>query len=110
VWASAFRSSTEGRPGLDERLVDLERRIRLDVVSRVLEARNAEAALPVSERAIASANENLRVTRDRYREGLDRSSDLLDAEVELERAELERTETLVALRLALAGLDRAVGR
>jgi len=95
---------------LDERLVDLERRIRLDVVSRVLEARNAEAALPVSERAIASANENLRVTRDRYREGLDRSSDLLDAEVELERAELERTETLVALRLALAGLDRAVGR
>lgn len=95
---------------LDERLVDLERRIRLDVVSRVLEARNAEAALPVSERAIASANENLRVTRDRYREGLDRSSDLLDAEVELERAELEHTETLVALRLALAGLDRAVGR
>ena len=95
---------------LDERLADLERRIRLDVVSRILEARNAQAALPVSERAIASATENLRVTRDRYREGLDPSSDLLDAEVELERAELERTETLVELRLALAGLDRAVGR
>ena len=38
------------------------------------------------------------------------SSELLDAEIAHERAALARTEALAALRLAAAGLDRAVGR
>ena len=47
---------------------------------------------------------------DRYREGVIPSSELLDAELAHERAALARTEALAALRLAAAGLDRAVGR
>jgi outer membrane protein TolC len=50
------------------------------------------------------------VATDRYREGVIPSSDLLDAEVAEERAALARAEALAALRLAAAGLDRAVGR
>ena len=56
-----------------------------------------------------SARENLRVTRERYREGVVPSSELLDAEIALQRAGLNRAETLAHLQLALAGLRRAVG-
>jgi hypothetical protein len=38
------------------------------------------------------------------------SSELLDAEVGLLRAGLDRAEALARLRLAVADLDRAVGR
>ena len=47
---------------------------------------------------------------DRYREGVLPSSELLDAELAHEKAALARTESQAALRLALAALDRAVGR
>ena len=50
------------------------------------------------------------MAQDRYREGVIPSSELLDAETALERAELARTEAMASLRLAAAGLDRAVGR
>ena len=43
-------------------------------------------------------------------EGVIPSSELLDAELAYERAALSRTEALAVLRLAAAGLDRAVGR
>jgi outer membrane protein TolC len=95
--------------GLQQRLEDLDRRIRLDVTSRVLEVRNAVAAVPVTERGVDAARENLRVARERYREGVIPSSELLDAEIALQRAGLDRAETLAHLRLALAGLRRAVG-
>ena len=77
---------------------------------RALELRTAEARLGVAERSVESAAENRRVAGDRYREGVIPSSELLDAEVALERAALARTEALAALRLTAAGLDRAVGR
>jgi hypothetical protein len=38
------------------------------------------------------------------------SSELLDAEVALLRAGLDRTEALASTRLSAAALDRAVGR
>jgi len=107
---AAVARSLARTEGLRQRLADLDRRIRLEVTSRTLDVRNAEASLPVADRGVESARENLRVTRDRYREGVAPSSDLLDAELALQRAQLDRTETLASLRIALAGLDRAVGR
>ena len=59
---------------------------------------------------MVSAAENRRVATDRYHAGVIPSSERLDAEVAHERAALARTEALTALRLAAAGLERAVGR
>jgi outer membrane protein len=89
---------------------ELDRAIRLDVTQRALELRTAEARLTVSERSVVSAAENRRVAGDRYREGVIPSSELLDAELGHERAALARTEALAGLRLAAAGLERALGR
>jgi outer membrane protein TolC len=93
-----------------EQLRELDRAIRLDVTESTLELRTAGARLAVAERSVLSAAESRRVAGDRYREGVIPSSELLDAEVAHERAALARTEATVALRLAAARLDRAVGR
>lgn len=93
-----------------QQALDLERRVRLEVAQRVLDVETAAAARGVAQQGLASARENVRVARDRFREGLIPSSELLDAETNLLRAGLSLTEAENGLRLALDGLDRAVGR
>lgn len=93
-----------------QQALDLERRVRLEVAQRVLDVETAAAARGVAEQGLASARENVRVARDRYREGVIPSSELLDAETGLLRAGLSLTEAENSLRLSLDGLDRAVGR
>jgi outer membrane protein TolC len=89
---------------------DLSRRIRLEVTSRLLDLDMSWAAIEVAERSLEAARENVRVSRDRFGEGLIPSSELLDAETALLRAGLDRTAAFAGLHLAAADLDRAVGR
>jgi outer membrane protein TolC len=115
VFDGGRRSASEARArahatALREQLRELERALRLEVTERTLELRTAQARLAVAERSVLSATENRRVAADRYRAGVIPSSELLDAEVAHERATLARTEAFAVLRLAAAGLDRAVGR
>jgi outer membrane protein TolC len=91
-------------------LRDLEERVRLEVTSRRLDLATAAAALVVAERSVLSARESVKVESDRYREGVGLSSELLDAETRLLRAGLDLTEATTDVRVARAGLDRAVGR
>ena len=95
---------------LRQRLDDVERRIRLEVTGAHLQLRAAHAATRVAEGAVAAGQESRRVSADRYREGVLPSSELLDAEIALLDAGLERTRALADARLADAQLDRAVGR
>jgi outer membrane protein len=95
---------------LRHQLEDLVRRIRLDVESRVLDLGVSRATVEVAERNLEAAGENVRVSHDRYREGLIPSSELLDAEAAQLRAGLDRTSAATALQVALANLSRAVGR
>jgi outer membrane protein len=90
-------------------LQDLDRRIRLEVTARHLDLGTAAAGVQVAERNIEAATENVRVSEDRYKEGVIPSSELLDAETALLHAGLDRVEALVQVRLALARLQRAVG-
>ena len=90
-------------------LEDLDRRIRLQVTQRHLELRTADAAADLADRNLEAARENRRVAAERYREGVIASAELLDAEVGLLRAGLDRIEALAEARLAVASLARAVG-
>ena len=115
VFDGGKRSASEARAraqadAIREQLRELDRAIRLEITERALELRTAEARLAVAERSVLSAAESQRVAADRYREGVIPSSELLDAELAHGRAALTRTEALATLRLAAAGLDRAVGR
>ncbi len=93
-----------------QELREFDRAIRLEVTRRVLELRTAAAQLKVAERSLVSAAESRRVAGERYRAGVIPSSELTDAEVAHERASRSQTEARAALRLAAAGLERAVGR
>lgn len=95
---------------LREQLRDVELRIRLEVTQGVLELVNARAAESVARAGLEAARENERVTRDRYREGVTPSSELLDAESLTLRAGLDVTEALSGVRVALARIEKAVGR
>jgi outer membrane protein TolC len=115
VFDGGKRSASEARAraqadAVREQLRELDRAIRLEITERVLELRTAQARLAVAERSVVSAAESRRVAAERYREGVIPSSELLDAELAQERAELARTQAHAVLRLAAAGLDRAVGR
>ena len=66
--------------------------------------------MQVAARSVEAAQESRRVSSERYRAGVIPSSELLDAEVALLRAGLDRAEAQARLRLARASLDRAVGR
>jgi outer membrane protein len=108
--AAAAAQAAAQADALDRQLDDLKSRLRLEVTSRTLDLRTAQAALTVAGRSLEAARENLRVIRDRYQEGVMSSSELLDAETALLRASLDQTSTATQLRVALANLDRAVGR
>jgi outer membrane protein len=95
---------------LRQQVEDLERRVRVEVKSRLLDLATARAALDVSAHALEAAQEAERVERDRYREGVTRSSDLLDAETRSLQASVDRTNAAAGLSLARARLDRALGR
>jgi outer membrane protein len=107
--ASAAQSQAQA-DALRAQLRDLESRIRLDVTTRRLELESALAGKAVALRGIEAAKDAVRVAKDRYREGVLSSSELLDAETRLLRAELEATQTEAQIQIALANLTRAVGR
>lgn len=108
--AAATAQARAQADALQQQLEDAQRRVRLDVAQRVLELETARAAVAVASHALAAARENVQVAGDRYREGVSSSSELLDAEAALLRANLGVTESQTSLRMTLASLDRAVGR
>lgn len=109
--SSASSAQTQAQAdALRAQLSDLESRIRLDVVTRRLELDSALAGKAVTQRGIEAARDAVRVARDRYTEGVLSSSELLDAETRLLRAELDATQNDAQIQVALANLDRAIGR
>jgi outer membrane protein TolC len=84
--------------------------VRLDVTASRLDLDSRRAAFEVADRNLDAARENVRVSQDRYREGLIPVSELLDAQQRLLQAGLQRTRSATQLQQARANLDRAVGR
>lgn len=108
IAASAQRAAAEAR-ALQEALNELDAGIRLEVTSRWIELRTARAAVRTATSAWEAASENRKVVDDRYQAGVVTSAELLDAEVVLLRAGLERTDALARVRLAAIALERASG-
>jgi len=109
--ARSSAAQTEAQAeALRAQLRDLESRIRLDVTNRQLELESTLAGRVVAQRGIEAARDAVRVARDRYKEGVLSSTELLDAETRLLRAELEATQTDAQIQIARANLSRALGR
>jgi outer membrane protein TolC len=93
-----------------ERLAEFDTLLRLEVRQRIIDLSSARAQLSTARQEVVSATEARRVVQERFAAGVATTTDLLDAQVALLRAELDRTRALASIKLALARLDRAVGR
>lgn len=92
------------------RLRDFDSRLALEVRQRTLDLEAARAAIPAAADAVRSAAEARRVVTERFAAGVATSTDALDAQAVLLRAELGLTRARASARLAEAQLERALGR
>ena len=88
---------------------DLQSMIALDVRQAWLTRDESERRITVTERALEQAEENLRVTRDRYRNGEGANSDVLDAEALRSMSLYNHDAALYDAALARYRLGYAVG-
>jgi outer membrane protein len=93
-----------------ERLAEFDSVLALDVRRRTLDLASARAQIQAADEGVRSATEARRVVQERFAAGVATSTELLDAQVALLQAELDRTRSLANARLALARLDRVLGR
>jgi outer membrane protein len=94
---------------LTHRLEDFDAGVAFDVRQRLLDLESGRAALAANAEAVAAATEARRVVEERFRAGVATGTDVLDAQLALIEAELERTRLTAAIRLSEADLLRAVG-
>lgn len=83
--------------------------IDLEVRQAELGVKDAEERLAVTRRTIELAEESVKLTRDRFEQGLTLATQLIDAETALTAARVRRVEAETKLSLALAAWRRALG-
>jgi outer membrane protein len=115
LWDGGRRRAEEAEAAaaaraLDARLGDLDRQIAFEVRQRWLEVDSNRAAIEAAADGVRSATEARRVVGERFTAGVATSTDVLDAEIAVLQAELDLTRAQVNTRVALARLDRAVGK
>jgi len=94
---------------VDARRDEFDGFVALEVRQRLLDLQFGRAAIAAADEGIAAATEARRVVDERFRAGVATSTEVLDAQVALLEAELERTRLNAGLRLTEARLLRAVG-
>jgi outer membrane protein TolC len=85
------------------------RNLQAEVHQALLGYREAMAGLEVAERGQASADENVRLTQQKYNVGSSTILELIDAQVQLQQARSNRVSALAAIRFAEATLNRVRG-
>jgi len=88
----------------------LEDQAVLEITQCRLILARANEKIRVAGQAVGQAEENLRVTRERFKQGVALNTDVLDADVVLLQARMNRTQAAIDLVLAQARLEKALGR
>ncbi|HAK88545.1 MAG TPA: hypothetical protein DHV16_11365 [Nitrospiraceae bacterium] len=94
---------------LNEQRKKLVDDIRLDVEKNYLDIKNAGEKIKVTKDAVAQAEENLRINKVRYEEGIGTATDVLDAITLFTTAETNYYRAAYELRRAEAGFGYAIG-
>lgn len=94
----------------EARITEFDRQLAFDLEARRMDLETARAAITAADEGITAATEARRVVGERYRAGVATATDVLDAELAVLNAELDRTRALASSRLAEARLARTLGR
>lgn len=107
---SQVREARATMDGLSAQQRNLRNQIVKEVESAWLGVREAEARLIASNKEAAAARESERLATERYREGVGTIIDAVDAQAQAMNAETARIQAGYDREIALARLDRALGR
>lgn len=92
------------------RLSEFDSVVALEIRQRLSELESSRAAYDAALFTVQAAAEARRVIGERFAAGVATSTDVVDAQVTVLQAELDRTQAVAAARLAEARLQRAIGR
>ncbi|TSA26518.1 MAG: TolC family protein [Ignavibacteriales bacterium] len=84
--------------------------ITLEVTQNYLSINQAKRKIDISELTVKQATENMRMTADKFKNGLALSSDVIDAETSQSTAKINYTNSIVDYELAKARLDKSIGK
>ena len=94
----------------EQRLAEFDSIVALEVRQRMLEIDSGRAAVAAAGDTVRAAAEARRVVAERYSAGVITQTEVLDADVALLQAELDRTRAIAGVRFAEARVARALGR
>lgn len=83
---------------------------RMDVRQSYLSLLQARDKIGVAQQGVEQAQDNYRITKNKFETGTATNTDLLDAEVALLQAKLNNTIAVVDFELAVARMNKALGR
>ena len=115
LWDGGRRAAETGEAAAAERalrarLAEFDSLVELDVRQRRLDLEAGRAAAAAAADGVRSATEARRVVGERFTAGVATSTEVLDAQVALLQAELDRARALAAVRIAEARLARTLGQ
>lgn len=111
-WLSASYQTEQAEATLiqsQEGLGILKDAITLEVTQNYLAVNQNKKKIEISEIGVKQAEENMRITSERFKQGIATSSDVIDAEVALLQAKTNYTNSLVDYELAKAKLKKSLG-
>jgi len=98
------------RRQLLEQRARMEDEVRLEVEKNLLDLSNARERMNVAKDAVGQAEENLRINRVRYEEGVGTATEVLDAVTLLTTAETNHYRALYDFRRAEASAFYSMGK
>jgi outer membrane protein len=84
--------------------------ITLEVTQNFLSFNQSKRKIDISKLAVEQAEESMKVTSDKFKNGLAQSSDVVDSETALINARTNYTNSIVDFELAKARLDKSIGQ
>jgi outer membrane protein TolC len=94
---------------IEARIADFDAAVGVEVRQRRLDVEAARVAIEAADEAVAAAAEARRVVGERFAVGVETSTQVLDSDLMLLEAEVERARLVGALRISEARLVRALG-
>ena len=114
LWDSGRRQAEQAEAAAvtraaETRVAEFDRQTAFEIRQRRLELQSSRAAIRAAADGVRAATEARRVVLERFNAGVATSTDVLDAELAVLQADLDRTRAHAGARLAEARLARAIG-
>ncbi len=111
-WGSIHYQTSQAQHRLrqaEEGFEQLKDGITLEVTQSYLALHEAAEKVTVTEQNVAQAQENYRVTEERFKQGMATNTDVLDANTLLTQAKMDHIQALADYNIAQARLKKAIG-